>query len=91
MGVFLAGRRDFSALSAEDRDVFTTLLISLFYTYQSSFYQDQDGVMHPEIWEGLGKMIERLLKEEGTAEWWDRSKWLFGAQFREFVNRQSAV
>jgi hypothetical protein len=89
--VFLAGRRDIKTLSAEDRDVFTTLLVSLFYTYQSSFYQSEDGVLHPETWEGLRKMIERLLKEEGTTEWWQQTKWLYGEGFRDCVDRLRTV
>ena len=71
--------------------MFATLLVSLFYTYQSSFYQHEDGVLQPEVWHGLAKMIERLIREEGTAEWWNRSKWLYGAQFRDFVDRQRAA
>ena len=86
--LFVAGRRDLSDLSPEDRDVFSTIIINLFYSYESGFYQLQDGTIHPEVWEGRQKMIQRLLQEKGTAEWWAHSKWLFGTQFRAYVDRQ---
>ena len=41
--LFVAGRRDLSDLSPEDRDVFSTIIINLFYSYESGFYQLQDG------------------------------------------------
>ena len=85
--VFTAGRRDLSDLNAEDRDAFTTILIALFYSYEAGFYHHQDGVLHLEMWEGRQEMLRRLLQEEGTGEWWEKSKWIFGAQFREFVDR----
>ena len=89
--LFTTGRQDLGSLDAEQRDVFTTTLITLFYTYESGFYQHLDGVIHPDMWEGRRRMLGRLLQERGTAEWWEKSKWIFGAQFRDFVDRQRAA
>ena len=85
---FTTGRQDLGSLDAEDRDAFTTMLITLFYSYESGFYQHLDGVIHADLWEGRRGMLGRLLQERGTAEWWEQSKWIFGAQFRDFVDRQ---
>ena len=88
MRLFVTGRKDLNAIKSEDRDIFTTILLNMFYNYESHFYQLQDGTLNPEIWEGRHRFIQRIIQEKGTAEWWAQSKWLFGTQFQDYVDRQ---
>ena len=88
--LYETGLRSLDSLNPSQRAQFDQLLITLFSHYEDLYYQQRDGSVHADIWEGRVEAMLRLLSQPGCARWFEGRKVLWGKGFREFIERELA-
>ncbi len=86
--IFFAGRRDFEALTREERQRFAVYSTSVFRRYENIIYQARHSNLDPESWEGIREQMRYALSQPGTVAWWKGARNLFNRQLREFVEQE---
>ena len=84
--VFQAAQESYADLSEDDQVLARTLFLQLFLMYESLFYQYQDGVVAPDIWEGRRKMMFNFLSMPGVAVWWEDWNAIFAGRFLAYIS-----
>jgi len=76
-------------LSQEDQVRLAAWLGAMMRAREFSWLQYQAGIMDQDQWSTEVAIIHWILNAPRTREWWDKtSSYNFGANFRDFVNRE---
>jgi hypothetical protein len=87
--VYLSGLKNSSDLSPTDRVLFNSLMLTLFSSYEASFFQSYYGTIPADILDPINAQAVFHLKRRGVRQWWDAGgKERFG---RKFVNEIESI
>jgi hypothetical protein len=85
--VFHIAQESYVELSDEDRRLAHTLIMQLFLMYESLYYQYEDEVVDPDMWEGRRKMMFGFLSKPGISAWWSEWSPILGEKFVSYVSK----
>lgn len=69
--IYLRGMKDSSELSSEDRVLFNSLMLTLFGSYEASFFQSYYGTIPDEVQSSVNSQAVFHLGRRGVKQWWD--------------------
>lgn len=85
--IFQIAQESYTELSDEDRSFAHTLIMQLFLMYESLYYQYEDGVVDPDMWEGRRKLMFSFLSMRGISAWWSEWSPILGEKFVTYVSQ----
>jgi len=85
--VFEIAQESYLELSDEDRRLAHVLIMQVFTMYESLYYQYEDGVVDPDMWEGRKKLMFGFLAQPGIASWWSEWSPIWGEKFVSYVSK----
>jgi hypothetical protein len=84
-GIAVKGLRDYSDLSeVEKARLVATLMAFLSYS-QNAFIKWREGTLSPELWLGWEVLMVNLVGSPGGLEFWKERSYVFGEEFRNYV------
>lgn len=79
------GLRDYSSLSETDKARFVATFMAFLSCSQDAFIKWREGSLSPELWSGWELVMMNLVIPPGGQEFWQERGYLFGKEFREYV------
>lgn len=89
--LFLAGLRDFDALDGTDKMRFELFLRNIFTEFQGAYIRHLSVSDDPDKFEGAGRMMEEILRNEGARRCLQRAETDWRPEFRDFVDARIAA
>ena len=89
--LFLAGMRELDALHGADKMRFELLLRNMFTEFQGAYIRHLSIGDDPNKFEGPGRMIERILENDGARRFLQQSETDWRPEFRAFVDARIAA
>ena len=86
--IFWRGLSGLSNLHGSETAAFGAWSISTFRTWESFYYQWQEGVFDDRLWAGYKIQFCDLFGYPGIQEFWSIRRHQFNEEFREFVDQQ---
>ena len=69
--IYIKGLKDYSSFSPEDKVLFNTLMLTLFGSYEASFFQGYYGTIPIELQNPIGQQTRFHLQQSGVKQWWE--------------------
>ncbi len=88
--LYIAGLSDFDALEGADRLRFEFLLRNIFTEFQGAYIRHLSVGHDPDEFEGGGRMIEKILANDGARRCLEQIETDWRPEFREFVDARLA-
>ena len=85
--VFQNAQESYAGLSDEERLLAHALIMQVFLMWESLYYQYEDGVVDPDMWEGRRKLMFSFLAAPGIASWWSEWSPILGEKFVSYVSK----
>jgi hypothetical protein len=79
------------SLSPEERFQYQGFLRAVFAAHWQVYYLHANGVLDDEIFETYERRTRDILSRPLAMEWWLASKFLFGANYQQYVDRLISV
>ena len=89
--VFHIAQENYDELEGEDQLLARVLFQELIVHYEALYYQFEDGVVDPDLWDGRKRMLLNFLQMPGFASWWQTWGSMFGTKFREYIEQERKV
>ncbi len=86
--IYLAGAKDFESLSREERLRFSIYFTGVMRRYENLLHQTREGMIDRADWEGVRETGRQTFSQPGVMAWWKRSRSLFNAELRDFVEHE---
>ena len=83
--VALTGLKDYRALSEMDKARFIALFMAFLSYSQNAFLKWRQGLLAPSLWLGWENVIMNLVCAPGGKIFWKERAYLFGEEFRHYV------
>ena len=74
-------------LTADQRLRFDLLTRAGFRNFENYFYQNSQGFLESDVWQGFQRNMTDLLQTPIGREWWSRHKHAFGDRFQDHVGQ----
>ncbi len=88
--MYKRGRKDFSALTEEERARFTNLALQTYSNISSAYFQYSQGVLDEEGWHEYRAILRYWSGAKGTQDWWESvGQYFFSPTFRSVVESES--
>jgi len=84
--LFSSPRASLRDLSPEDQRRFSFVLLSLFRTRETAFFQKNEGTMALQAWSREDVSMRYSLKNATTREWWRDTEFGFTPEFSAYVD-----
>ncbi len=85
--IYWRGLSGLSNLQGNETAAFTAWQMHTFRTWETFWYQWQEGVFDDRLWEGWQAQFTDLFQYAGTKEIWDARKHQLSEEFRTFVEQ----
>jgi hypothetical protein len=79
------GLRDYASLSEVDKARFVAAFMAFLSCSQDAFIKWREGSLSPELWCGWELVMMNLVIPPGGQEFWQERGYLFGKEFRHYV------
>jgi len=83
--VAVDGLKDYSLLSDTDRARFVAMFMAFLSYSQNAFLKWRQGLLAPSLWLGWEQVIMNLVCAPGGKTFWKERAYLFGEEFRRYV------
>lgn len=84
--IYIAGSRDFAALSELDRARFSLMLLSFLRRAENVFFQSELRMLHTRQWSGIRDSIAAIVTPPGAQACWRDIRNRLNPDFRRFVD-----
>src|SRR5262245_66067703 len=81
------GLRDYSSLSETDKARFVATFMAYLFCCQDAFIKWREGSLSPELWSGWELVMMNLVLPSGGQAFWQERGYLFGKEFRDYVEK----
>ncbi len=86
--ITVKGMQDYGALDVREKGQFIAVFMVFTSNCQTAFYKWRDGLLDEELWNGWRQLSLNFFSTNGGKDFWDERSYMFGAGFRDFVNRE---
>jgi len=83
--IWLKGMNTFGELNTAERLRFSALVGHAFRLFEQLYYQNRDGGVESEVWDGFQNQLRDFAAYPGCADWWTTRAHWYGNGFRYFV------
>lgn len=84
-GIAVRGLRDYASLSEEERARFVATFMAYLFCCQDAFIKWREGSLSPQLWSGWELVMMNLVIPAGGRAFWRERGYLFGEEFRSYV------
>ena len=88
---FASAVEDWDGASVEDRSRAAATLFTLFKLFENAWFQQRQGTLDREHWEGWDLYIRVYFHRPGVQAWWADRRGMFGAGFRNYVGATKPI
>ena len=88
--VYWKGIEDINNLEGREMAAFMTLMSSIFRTYETFFFEAQEGRFESQMYDGWMSQLKDLLVLKGIQQYWAMRGHHFSNEFVEHINKMSA-
>jgi len=85
------GLRDYSSLSEQERVRFIATFMSFISYSQNAFLKWREGLLKPALWLGWEQVMMNLFGAPGGKVLWKERSYLFGEEFRRYIENDLMV
>lgn len=82
---------DWQGASEEDRMAAVATLFTTFKLFENAWFQQREGTLAPEQWEGWDLHVRVYFHRPGVQVWWADRRGMFAAGFRKYVEATKPV
>ena len=86
--VSASGLRDYASLSEADRARFVATFMAFLSCSQDAFIKWSEGSLSSELWSGWELVMMNLVIPPGGQDFWRERGYLFGNEFRNYVENE---
>ena len=79
------GLRDYASLSERDKARFVATFMAFLSCSQDAFIKWREGSLSPDLWSGWELVMMNLVIPRGGQAFWQERSYLFGKEFRDYV------
>jgi len=83
--IAIDGLRDYGSLSETDKARFVAMFMAFLSYSQNAFLKWRQGLLDPSLWLGWEQVIMNLVCAPGGKGLWKERSYLFGEEFRRYV------
>jgi hypothetical protein len=83
--VTASGLRAYASLSETEKARFVATFMAFLSCSQDAFIKWREGSLAPELWSGWELVMMNLVISPGGQEFWQERGYLFGKEFRHYV------
>lgn len=83
--IWTQGIESLDSLSADERARFALLQFNLLKVAEDIHFQQLDGAMDPDLWQGWDRLWAQYLGAPGSKEYWASRAPLFSGRFRDYI------
>lgn len=91
MRSFAAAVDDWHGATVEDRTRAVATLFITFKLFENAWFQQRQGTLDPEQWEGWDLHMRVYYHRQGVQVWWSDRKGMFAAGFRKYIEATQPV
>jgi len=88
---FAAVGSDWHKASEEDRTRALPLFFATFKLFENAWFQQRQGTLDSEQWEGWDPYIRLYYHQPGVKTWWQFRRKVFAAGFREYLESTQPI
>jgi len=88
---FAAAVEDWHAATEEDRLRAIALLLMLFKLCENAWFQQRQGTLDREQWQGWDLYIRAYYHRPGVKSWWSLRRGMFAAGFRDYLEATEPI
>ena len=67
------------------------LLFSTFKLFENAWFQQRQGTLEPQQWEGWDAYIRMYYHRPGVKVWWRMRRAAFAAGFRDYIEKSEPI
>jgi hypothetical protein len=82
---------DWYKATDDDRMRALPLLFSTFKLFENAWFQQRQGTLEPQQWEGWDSYIRMYYHRPGVKVWWRMRRAAFAAGFRDYIERSEPI
>ncbi len=82
---FAAAVEDWHGATEEDRLRAITVLFAIFKLFENAWFQQRQGTLDREQWQGWDLYIRAYYHRPGAKTWWSMRRGMFAAGFRDYL------
>lgn len=91
MRAFAAAASDWTKASDDDRARALPLFFATFKLFENAWFQQHQGTLDPEQWEGWDPYIRLYFHQPGVKAWWQSRRKVFAAGFRDYLETSEPI
>jgi hypothetical protein len=91
MRSFATAVEDWHGASEEDRSRAVATLFTLFKLFENAWFQQQQGTLEREQWEGWDLHVRVYYPPPGVQVWWADRRGMFAVGFRNYVEATKPI
>lgn len=91
MRAFAAAVEDWHGATEEDRIRAIAMLFTTFKLFENAWFQNRQGTLEREQWEGWDRHIRVYYHRPGVRTWWADRRTMFAPGFRDYVEATEPV
>jgi hypothetical protein len=91
MRAFAAAVADWHGASEDDRARSLPMLFATFKLFENAWFQQPQGTLDPEQWEGWDPYIRMYYHQPGVKMWWPMRRAAFAAGFRDYIETSQPI
>jgi len=91
MRAFASAVEDWHGATEEDRMRAVSLLFISFKLFENAWFQQRQGTLEPEQWEGWDLHMRVYYHRPGVKTWWADRRPMFGHGFRNYIEATKPV
>jgi hypothetical protein len=85
--IAIKGLKDYSSLDETEKAQFIETFMAFISFSQNAFYQWQQKALSPPLWAGWELLTMNLLAAPGGKEFWKERGYVFGNEYRDYVEK----
>ena len=88
---FASATEDWHGASEEDRTRAIAVLFALFKLFENAWFQQRQGTLDPQQWQGWDAYIRMYYHRPGVREWWRLRRAAFAPGFRDYIESSKPI
>jgi hypothetical protein len=88
---FSAAVEDWYGATEDERARVLVVLLSAFKLFENAWFQQREGTLGPEQWEGWDVYIRSYYHRPGVKTWWSMRRSIFAPGFRNYIESSRPV
>ncbi len=88
---FAAAVEDWRGATEEDRLRAVAVLFAIFKLFENAWFQQRQGTLEPEQWQGWDLYIRAYYHRPGVKTWWPLRRGMFAAGFRDYLEATEPI